>query len=111
MSGKKLFINNCGNKINVTVFNRLSSNPAQTRDQIEFSLESRERKMVTYGNDQNPYLNGFNLIAYLNGAILAQQKIVITRGSPLDNQLNMNDSVIFLFSNGSFYIQTSNTWT
>lgn len=111
MSGQKLFINNCGNQLNVTAYNRLSSNPAKTRGQIDVSIVNGERKMVTYGNDQNPYLNGFNLIAFRDGAMIAQQKIVVTRGSPLDNQLNMNDTVTFLFSNGSFYIRTTNTWT
>lgn len=111
MSGRKLFINGSGNQLNVTAYNRLSSDPARTRDEVTFTLQRDEHKMVTYGNDQNPYLNGFNLIAVRDGSIISQTKIVITRGSPLDNQLNMHDTVTFLFTKGSFYIQVSNTWT
>ena len=111
MSGQKLFINSAGNQLDVTAYNRLSSNPARTRGHVDFALQRGARQMVTYGNDQNPYLNGFGLIAVRDGSVISQQKIVITRGSPLDNQLNMNDTVTFLFTNGSFFIQTSNTWT
>ena len=36
-----------------------------------------------------------------NGQMLGQQYIVITRGSSLDNQLNMNNGVDFRFDGGN----------
>lgn len=109
--GQKRFINATGNQLSVTLDIRLSSNPANNAGKKTFNMAVGQSLMEVYGDQQNPFLNGFELIAYRDGAILAQQRIVVKRGSPLDNQLNMNDTVTFLFANGSFYLQASNTWT
>ena len=43
---------------------------------------------------------------FSNGAMLGQQYVVIVRGSPLDNQLNMRNAVDFGYANSTFYIST-----
>lgn len=111
MSGQKRFINGTGLLLNIVAINRLSSDPAKTRQQVELTLQRDESQKLTYGDDQNPYLNGFSLTAIRDGSIVYQSEIIIRRGSPLDDQLNMHDTVTFLLSNGSFHIQVSNTWT
>jgi hypothetical protein len=73
---------------------------------VDFELAPLQSQWQEYGNDVDIYLNGINLITVFNGQIQAQQYIVIVRGSPLDDQLNMYNGVDFGFANGSFYIST-----
>jgi hypothetical protein len=57
---------------------------------------------MTYGNNVDICLNGIKLVAVFNGQMQGQQYIVITRGSRLDNDLNMRNGVDFGFANNAF---------
>ncbi len=106
MAGRKLFTNQSPYGMNVTLVIRKSADPRDQAGTKDFFLSSRQSQWQEYGNNIDIYLNGIKLAAVFNGAMLAQQYIVVTRGSPLDNQLNMNNGVDFGFSNNTFFVST-----
>jgi len=107
MAGRKLFVNNSGQDLQVTLFIRMSENPANNAGTKPFHLGRSQSTWVDYGDDQNIYLNGISIVSVYQGQIQARQEFVITRGSDLDNQFNMNNCVSFGFANGGFTIATS----
>lgn len=106
MAGRKLFTNQSGYQLAVTLVIRKSENPKDTAGTKEFALPAHNSQWQEYGDSVDIYLNGIKLAAFLNGQLLGQQYIVITRGSPLDNELNMFNGVDFGFANNTFYIST-----
>ena len=106
MAGYKLFTNQSPYEMSVTLVIRKSEDPRDQAGTKDFSLNSRESQWQEYGNNVDIYLNGIKLAAVFNGKMLGQQYIVITRGSPLDNQLNMNNGVDFGFANDTFFVST-----
>lgn len=59
MSGKKYFTNHTNFDINVTLLIRQGDNVGAPSLEQYFTLLAKEKsKQVTYGNDQNIYLNG-----------------------------------------------------
>jgi hypothetical protein len=106
MAGRKIFTNATPYKMNVTLVIRKSADPRDQAGTKDFSLSTGESSWQEYGNSVDIYLNGVKLAAYFNGELVGQQYIVIVRGSPLDNQLNMKNGVDFGFANGSFYMTT-----
>lgn len=106
MAGRKLFTNNSPYLMFVTLVIRKSADPRDKAGTKDFQLPSRQSQWQEYGNNIDIYLNGIDLTAVANGARLGNQYIVITRGSPLDNQLNMFNAVDFGFANNTFYVTT-----
>jgi hypothetical protein len=92
--------------MNVTLVVRHSEDPRNQAGTKEFQLAARQSQWQEYGNNVDIYLNGIKLIAVFNGQMLGQQYIVITRGSPLDNDLNTKNGVDFGFANNSFNLTT-----
>lgn len=109
MAGAKTFINNTGKELSVTLYIRMSENPANSAGSKQFNLSVGQSEYVSYGDAVNIYLNGISVASISDGAIIAEQEFVITRGSNLDNQLNMNDTVTFTYPGGGFQISTSNS--
>lgn len=107
MAGK-IFINQTQKSIRVTLFVRASENPANNAGQQRFDLSAGQSQYVPYGDNINIYLNGISLASVSDGALIGEQEFVITRGSPLDNQLNMNSVVNISFPGGGFQINCSN---
>jgi hypothetical protein len=108
MAGKTF--NNYSHKdLRVTLFIRQSEDPANNAGQQRFDLGSGGSEYVGYGDDVNIYLNGISLASVSDGAIEGEQEFVIDRGSDLDNQLNMNDTVNIYFPGGGFQISCSNS--
>lgn len=106
MAGRKFFTNNSPYNLMVTLVIRKSDDPRNTAGTKEFMLTPNQGQWQEYGNDIDIYLNGIKLVSVFNGQMLGQQYIVITRGSQLDNELNMNNGVDFNFSGGSFQLST-----
>lgn len=107
MAGRKLFTNKSGYAMSVTLMIRASEDPRHQAGTKEFWLDAGQSAWQEYGNNIDIYLNGFGLQAVENGAIRAEQSIVIVRGSPLDNELNMFNAVDFnLTNNGMFLVST-----
>lgn len=106
MAGRKLFTNQSPYGMSVTLVIRKSSDPRHQAGTKDFYLNARQSQWQEYGDNIDIYLNGINLAAAFNGQMLGQQYVVITRGSSLDNQLNMRNGVDFGFENQTFYIST-----
>jgi hypothetical protein len=106
MAGRKLFTNESPYRSNVTLVIRRSADPRNTAGTSEFWLEPRQSAWRDYGDNVNVYLNGIKLISMFEGQMVAQQQIVIERGSALDNQLNMYNAVDLTFQKGSFVVST-----
>lgn len=104
----KTFNNQTQKEIRVTLFVRASDNPANNAGQQRFDLGRGQSQTVAYGDSVNIYLNGISLASVSDGSIVGEQVFVITRGSDLDNQLNMNSVVNISFPGGGFQIKCSN---
>ncbi len=97
MPGLKQFTNHSPYPLSVTLVVRAGDDPRDHGTNTTFSLDSKETQWQSYGDDTNIYLNGIRLSATVPGEIDAQQAIVITRGSPLDDALNTKNAVDFNF--------------
>lgn len=94
MAYKKI-VNNSGVDFNdVTVIPRDGDDPANSGTAVNVGpIANGEYKEVTYGNDANPYLNGFTLTADGGGYATTITEIVTERGSHFDDVLNTNSTV------------------
>lgn len=109
--GQKRLVNQTGSPLQVTLRVRKSADPRENLGAKSVSMNAGDDIRVTYGDDANPFLNGIELVAFRDGAVLARQDVVILRGSPLDNELNTRDTISLLFVGGAFLLQAANTWT
>ncbi len=64
--------------------------------------------LQTYGNDQNPFIDGIPVNIVQNGNMTATQQFVLTRSSTIDNDFNMNSTVIFNLMGNSIVMTFSN---
>ncbi|QGQ94221.1 hypothetical protein EHS13_04525 [Paenibacillus psychroresistens] len=95
MAGTKTFVNTSQAVLQITLFVRQGVNPANQDGTATFTLNPQESLFVQYGNEQNPFLNGFTLFTILNGDLYSKVQFTTTIGSELDNLLNTNDYVLF----------------
>lgn len=91
----KLIRNNSGvDFTEVTVLPREGSEPGHSGSAISVGpIPNGGSAEVTYGNNQNPYLNGFTLTSESNGSATTITQIVTERGSQFDDVLNTNSTV------------------
>jgi hypothetical protein len=106
MAGRKLFTNQSPHSMSVTLVVRQSEDPRNQAGTKEFQLPARQSQWQEYGDNIDIYLNGIKLVAVFNGQLLGQQYIVITRGSPPDNDLNTRNGVDFGYANNTFNVMT-----
>jgi hypothetical protein len=90
-SGVKTLVNNCDQMILVTLLARAGDNPqTPTVRRVSVNIGAHQSATATYGDDQNPFLNGIILLI-TDGTMYTEQALtVIQRGGPgtLDNKLN-----------------------
>lgn len=116
---EKLFINNTGRKLDVQLLVRQGDDPMTDADPVNFQLGdgsgchedggSDHSRLVHYGNEIDIYLNGIVVRFDDEGESSAQRFQVMQRGVPLDNKLNMNNTVEFIYA-GSVQINCTNTF-
>jgi hypothetical protein len=106
MAGRKLFTNRSNYQLAVTLQVRASADPGDTAGAREFALAPGESRWEEYGNEIDIYLNGLDLSAVSAGALIAQQHVVVTRGSPLDDQLNTRNAVDIDCNGQAFTLST-----
>ena|ERR1700745_998075 len=109
MAGRKLFTNTTSFGLAVTLVIRKSEDPRNQAGTKDFFLAPQQSQWQDYGNHIDIYLNGIKLAAVFNGQMQGHQYIVITRGSKLDNDLNMRNGVDFGFNNDTFFLSTRQT--
>jgi hypothetical protein len=118
MAGVKKLINRTGNDLKVTLTVREGDTPSQTAGTVEVELAAgrdkatgldTSRQVVAYGDDTNIYLNGIETQMIVKGSAVGERRIVVTRGSGLDNALNTNDTIEFLYDGKSILISATNS--
>ncbi len=101
MSGTKTLVNNCSGTILVTLLTRAGDNPqTPTVRRVCADIGVGQRADVTYGDNQNPYLNGIIVLTTDGSMYTKQSWTVIERGGPgtLDALLNTNSVVEISFN-------------
>ena len=118
MAGVKELINRTGNDLEVTLIVREGDSPSKTAGTVDVKLAAapdkdsgvdNSRKTVTYGDDVNIYLNGIETQMILKGSVVGERRIMFDRGSGLDNALNTNDTIEFLYDGKSILISATNS--
>lgn len=93
---QKTFNNRSAATLQIGLLVRQGADPANFDGVVYFTLRPGETKTVTYGNQQNVFLNGIVMSTNFNGDIYAKTQIVTVRGSQLDDLLNTNSIIDIL---------------
>jgi hypothetical protein len=95
-SGTKVFTNNSGSTLNVTLFVRRGDNPGNQAGTVIFQLGNGQSFTQSYGSDTNS--------VFLDGIAVE----VVTRGSAIDDLLNTNSKIAFTGGGNAITITGSN---
>jgi hypothetical protein len=87
MPGVKTFINTTASTLQITLFTRQGDNPANADGTTSFTLTPGQTRTITYGSQQNPFLNGISLTTTSQGEAYTKTQLVTARNSQLDNLL------------------------
>lgn len=114
MAGRKTLINMSGHELEVTLLVRQGDLPSATAGTVNVDLpassdEDPGSATVNYGDDKNIYLNGLEVRMMVNGAAVKERRITLERGNDLDNTLNTNDTIEFLYDGQSILISGKNS--
>ncbi|WP_233414515.1 right-handed parallel beta-helix repeat-containing protein [Thermaerobacillus caldiproteolyticus] len=93
MAGTKTFINTSLATLQITLFIREGNDPINQDGTVSFTLNPEETQTITYGNDQNSFLNGILLFTIFQGDLYSKMQFVTVSGSELDNLLNTNNVI------------------
>jgi hypothetical protein len=119
MPGRKRLVNQTGKELSITLLVRQGEDPdpAKQGKSIEVNLspgpdsetgEDNSTQIVEYGNNTDIYLNGLELVLTDNGSELVNRVVVVERGSELDNTLNMNSILEFVYDGNSVLVSGRN---
>lgn len=118
MAGMKKLINRTGEKLEVTLLVRQGDEPGSSGGSVVVRLAAgpdektgvdRSVQVVHYGTDTDIYLDGLEVALEADGATVNQRRIVVKRGGGLDNALNTNDCIEFLFDGKEILISATNS--
>jgi hypothetical protein len=118
MAGRKTLINHTGNDLKVTLIVRKGDSPEGNAGSVDVHLaaapdegrgEGGSRRVVTYGDDVDIYLNGIETTLISKGVAIGKREVVVERGSPFDDQLNTNDTIEFLYDGQQVLVSASNS--
>lgn len=109
--GTKRFINNTGYNLNVTLAVREGADPGPSVFTRNFQMGVGGDQVYTYSDDSNPYLNGISVAASdtEQGTIVGADFIGSQRGTTIDNELNMNDTVLISLQGQNIVLGFENT--
>ena len=115
---EKLFVNHTGHPLKVQLIVRQGDDPMLNADPVDFDMGAGKDcdeggnpdnvKLVSYGDENNIYLNGIVVGFEDDGSEGMQRFQVIQRGVPLDDKLNTNNTIMFVY-HGSIQIEASNS--
>lgn len=93
----KILVNKSGTDFsNVALQTRRGSDPANQGPVVQVGpLKNGASTKVSYGDDQNPFLNGITIVFSISGSTAEQNQMVATRGSAWDNVMNTHNTVTF----------------
>jgi hypothetical protein len=96
MPGVKTFINTTASTLQITLFTRQGDNPANADGTTSFTLTPGQTSTITYGSQQNPFLNGISLTTTSQGEVYTKTQLVTAKSSQLDNLLNTNNVITII---------------
>lgn len=116
MAYKKL-INKTGHDLEATLIVRKGDHPTDTAGTVEVKLspctyeecDDGSTTVVTYGNEEDIFLNGIEARLNLDGNIVANRRVALERGTPLDNLLNTNNTIEFFYDKNTVLLSASET--
>ncbi|HST79838.1 MAG TPA: hypothetical protein VLN58_15240 [Verrucomicrobiae bacterium] len=119
MPGRKRLINQTGKELSIALLVRQGEDPdpAKQGKSVEVNLspdpdsetgEDNSTQIVEYGDNSDIYLNGLELVLTDNGSELVKRVVVLERGSELDNTLNMNSILEFVYDGNSVLVSGRN---
>ena len=118
MAGQKTLANRTGYELHVVLVVRKGDHPSETAGTVEITLAAGPDEKtgsdysvqnISYGNDVDIYLNGFEATMSGAGKEMVQRRVVAERGSKLDNILNINDTLDFRYDGQNVLFSASNT--
>ncbi|GEM44666.1 hypothetical protein [Deinococcus cellulosilyticus] len=109
--GTKRFINNTGYNVSVTLAVPEGADPGPSVFTRNFQLSVAGDQVYTYSDDLNPFLNGISVAASdtEQGTIVGADFIGSQRGTTIDNDLNMNDTVLINLQSRNIVLAFENT--
>ncbi|MGY4363980.1 hypothetical protein ACVW1A_000045 [Bradyrhizobium sp. LB1.3] len=118
----KTLINRTVHHLRVTLIVRKGDHPENNAGTVDVSLGVRPPssdvttiaddagvKDVAYGNEVDIYLNGLTATMIADGSGVGRRDVVVDRGSPLDNELNTNDTIVFSFDGEAVLVSATNS--
>jgi hypothetical protein len=118
----KTLINRTGHYLRVTLIVRKGDHPENNAGSVDVSLGVRRPssevttitddssvKDITFGSDVDIYLNGLTATMIADGSGVGRRDVVVDRGSPLDNELNTNDTIVFSFDGEAVLVSATNS--
>jgi len=106
---EKTFINNSLAILKITLFVREGENPIKEDGNVSFNLNPKETKIITFGNDENIFLNGIKLYTTFEENLFSESRSVSLKGSDLDNLLNLNNELTIKKVHSDYVISGSNS--
>ena len=94
-ASRKLLTNKTNYPLNVVLVIRAGGDARNQAGTVDIHLPAHHAQWVEYGDNHNIYLNGIRVFTAHDGERLGGEYIVVTRGSPLDNVLNIYNGVDF----------------
>jgi hypothetical protein len=109
MSGIKNIVNKTSSLLVGSITPRIGSNPQQSGPPVMFEIPAGQSQTVTYGNDQNPFMNGMTASSKTDGTSLLEGNWqVISRGGFVDDLFNTNSTITVTQAKTGLLIDGSN---
>lgn len=105
--GIKSFTNNTGSALKVCLYVRAGVTPGCVRKCMVFTLIVNETKVITYGCDEDPFLDGIKVCQCSKGQSVCTKLRVTTRGSSVDKLLNTHSHLLLSLYCDSIIVSAS----
>jgi hypothetical protein len=105
MAGTKTITNNSGVPIVVVLRGRIGADPSGgSLPPVSAVIPAHESKTLTYGSNENPYLNSLQVEESSNGSAATGTYTCLTRGGPgtLDNLFNTNSAIVVSYTPSAY---------
>lgn len=106
---KKTFVNQTPFSVHGELMVRAGNEPGKNLNSIAFTIEENNSQEVTFGDDENPFMNGVELSIDAQGGIILANLIILSKDSSLDIEFNKNNTVYINVAQNSLVVTTANT--
>lgn len=110
MAGVKNFINDSAATLQITLFVRQGEDPVNQDGTVSFVLNPNQTETITYGDEQNNFLNGILIFTIHEGDLFSKMQYVTVSGSELDDLLNTNSDLTITQVGADYVLSGSNIY-